>query len=34
VLFFAGAAGMYLVISIVFGLLQAYLERRSNRAYA
>jgi polar amino acid transport system permease protein len=33
-LFFSVAAGMYLVISIVFGLLQAYLERRSNRAYA
>ena len=33
-LFYSAAAGMYLVISIASGLVQAHLERRSNRAYA
>jgi polar amino acid transport system permease protein len=33
-LFYCVAAGIYLVISIVCGRVQAQLERRSNRAYA
>lgn len=33
-LFLGIATGMYLVISIVTGAFQAWLERRSNRAYA
>jgi polar amino acid transport system permease protein len=33
-LFYSVAAGMYLVISIASGALQAYFERRTNRAYA
>lgn len=33
-LFFSVAAAMYLVISIASGIVQAHLERRSNRAYA
>lgn len=33
-LFFSVATGMYLIISIVCGMVQSYLERRSNRAYA
>lgn len=33
-LFYCVAAGMYLLISIASGALQAHLERRSNRPYA
>jgi polar amino acid transport system permease protein len=33
-LFYSVAAGLYLVISIASGVLQAHLERRTNRAYA
>ncbi len=33
-LFFSAAAGIYLIFSIASGLIQSYLENRSNRGYA
>ncbi|MBS0318707.1 MAG: histidine transporter permease HisQ, partial [Proteobacteria bacterium] len=34
ILFFAAAAVVYLIFSIVSGIGQAWLERRANRGYA
>jgi len=34
ILFYTAAAGIYLVVSILSGIAQAYLEKRANRGYA
>jgi len=33
ILFYSAAAGIYLIFSIVSGIVQSYLERRSNAGY-